>query len=132
MTQFTKEDMGILLISFVIAVALWMNVAIGRQESIAEKQILGIKTHIQGQIARYHYRISPQSVDIRLQGTPKSLSKIGPGDISVSLDIANLGEGHWRVSPVGNVSNSSPVRIVEILPEMIDVTISSKPDNTTE
>ena len=125
MRKATKEDIGLMVISIFIAVALWFNVSIGRQETIAEKQFLGIKLRIVGLSSRFDCDIVPEKVDVLLRGVPTDLSKVNPEDVNLILDLTGLTEGKWFVIPQGTVPDRKSY-VVKITPERIEVTLKSK------
>ena len=122
MRKVTKEDIGLLVISLFIAIVLWFNVSIGRQETIAEKQFLGVKLHVIGLSNHYDCEINPQKVDVLLRGVPTDLSKVNPEDVNLTLDLTGLTEGKWFVIPQGTVPGRRSY-VVKIIPDRIEVTL---------
>ena len=126
MSSVSKEDIGLLIISFIIALALWINISVGRQESIAEKQILGISPRVTGLSDRFAFELKPDKVDVLLQGSPKALSKINPEDIQLTIDLTGYTEGRWVVTPRGTVPDPQRVRVVKTIPDKIEVGLKQR------
>ena len=127
MTKLTKEDFGLWIISLVIAVVLWVNSTVGRQETIAEKQLVGINLRAVGSSDRFILDYKPGKVDVVLKGSPDDLSKISPEDVRVTIYLSRLTDaGKWFVVPQIRFQESQGVTNVKIIPDKIEVTLTEK------
>lgn len=125
MKPVSKEDAILILVSLLIAIALWFNVSTQRQEAIAEKEFPGIKMRVVGLANQLECEIRPEKVNVLLRGLPRELVKITSEDIDVTIDLTGLSEGKWFVNPQGNASGRG-VDIVKIIPEKIEVILKAK------
>jgi YbbR domain-containing protein len=125
MRPVSKEDVTLLLVSLLIALALWFNVSMQRQETVAEKEFTGIKTRDVGLANNLNSEIRPEKVNIILRGLPEELAKIMPEDIDVTIDLTGLSEGKWYVTPQGSVLGRR-ADIVKITPERIEVILKAR------
>lgn len=125
MTPVSKEDGWLLLVSLLIAAALWFNVSMQRQEVIAEKEYSGIKMRVVGISSTLESEIKPEKVDVLLRGLPQELVKIMPEDLDVTIDLTGLSEGKWFVTPQGIVPRRRTY-IVKMIPEKIEVVLKAR------
>ena len=121
--RLSKEDLGLFLVSFIVAMALWFNIALSREETQAEKPLLDVKVNVTNVSTKLDYEIRPRYVNVILQGSTKSLSKVTPDEINIMVDMYGLTEGKWHVFPRATVPEPGSMRIVKIIPERIDVTL---------
>ena len=75
----------------------------------------------------YEAYISPSEIDVYLAGPLISLSEIEPSDIHATLDIKDLEEGSYQLSPVVEVASNDPITVNSIQPQTIDVQITLMP-----
>ena len=129
MSRISKGDIGLFAISLLIALALWVNVSVNRQETVAEKQIFGINLHVIGLSDRFDVEYKPEKVDILLQGSPRALSKINAEDIQLTIDLTGYTEGRWVVTPRGILPDPQKAQIVKTTPDKIEVVLKTKPSN---
>jgi len=122
MKAVSKEDTELILVSLIIAVALWFNVTMGRQTSIAiaEKQFLGVKVQIVGLPVQFDCEVKPDKLDVLLRGLPNDLSKVNTEDVKMTIDLTGLSEGKWFVTPQGNVAEKRTY-VVKVIPDRIEV-----------
>ena len=130
MSRISKGDIGLVAISLLIALALWINVSVNRQETIAEKQIFGINLHVMGLSDQFDLEYKPEKVDILLQGSPSALSKVTPEDVRLTIDLTGYTEGRWVVTPKGTVSDPLKAQIVKTTPDKIEVVLKTKSPKT--
>jgi YbbR domain-containing protein len=129
--RLNKEDLGLFLVSFIVAMALWFNIALSREETQAEKPILDVKVNVTNVSTKLDYEIRPRYVNVVLQGSTKALSKVTADEINITVDMYGLTEGQWHVFPRATVPEPGRMRIVKIIPERIDVTLHPIRNGTT-
>lgn len=78
----------------------------------------------QGLEPTYSWRITPGQVELHLLGPSAQLQSLGPGDVQVVVELANLEPGFYRFRPLVSVPDG--IQVDSITPEAIDVTIQPK------
>ena len=68
--------------------------------------------------------ISPQDVDVYLAGPMVTLNGIEKEDINVVVDLSDLEEGSYQITPKVEVIESDTVTVQSVMPATIEVQIT--------
>lgn len=83
---------------------------------------------IQGLSSGWMATLSPDDVDVILEGPDALLAELAPDDLQVFVNLFGLGFGTHRVEPV--VLAPEGIRVVSVIPETIEVGIQLAPTVT--
>ena len=118
-----KIDLGLLIVSLLIALALWMNVKGER----TELRHLYPYIELKNQPADLVIKLIPKTLDVLVQGPPTVLNSIHPDMISVVIDGSSLKPGR-RTFPLSIEKNVilqsflvGRIEVVQILPETLEI-----------
>ncbi|MDX9829426.1 MAG: CdaR family protein [Anaerolineae bacterium] len=82
----------------------------------------------QGLRSGYQATVSPQMVEVVLEGPETQLDELNPEDLRVYVNLSGYGLGTYRVDPL--VLAPPNVRVVNIIPESVEVRIELIPPPT--
>jgi YbbR domain-containing protein len=74
---------------------------------------------------------SPSTVSIILNGPVPILDNLQPNDVRVVLDLTGVASGTYQLTPQV-ITSSNAIRAQSVLPDTIEVTISSSPPPTSQ
>jgi hypothetical protein len=117
-------DFGLLLISFLVALAVWLNVKNERTEIRHFYPYIELKNQPLNLVIKTQY---PKTLDVLIQGQATVLNGIQPDLINAIADIGALHAGRniFRLSVEKNVTLPKVllgrVEAVQILPETLEI-----------
>ncbi|MCX7919955.1 MAG: CdaR family protein [bacterium] len=117
-------DFGLLIISLLVALALWLNVKNERIETRHYYPFIELKNKPANLAIKSQY---PKNLDVVIQGQATILDRIQPDLISVSVDVSGLSPGKktFRLSIARNVVLpkvfQNRVEVVRIIPETLEI-----------
>ncbi len=82
----------------------------------------------QGLRSGYQATVSPQMVEVVLEGPETQLDELNPDDLRIYVNLSGFGAGTYRVDPM--VLAPPNVRVVNIIPESVEVRIELIPPPT--
>lgn len=82
----------------------------------------------QGLRSGYQATVSPQMVEVVLEGPETQLDELNPDDLRIYVNLSGYGLGTYRVDPM--VLAPPNVRVVNIIPESVEVRIELIPPPT--
>lgn len=118
-----RSELGLLGLSFMIALALWLNVSLNREGTLAEKRLVNVPVIVTGAEDNVQYVLRPSEVDITLQGAPNALSRAHAEEIQIQVNVNGLKEGRYSLYPRYRMNDPSGPHISRIYPEKIEVTV---------
>jgi YbbR domain-containing protein len=87
-----------------------------------ERTVSGLPVHLRNLDPALSAQAMPSAVDVIVRGTREGVSRIGPGDLTASVDVAGLGVGEYSV-PV-EVEVAKDAGVDRIMPSTVQVRIS--------
>jgi len=131
--KFKQIDFGLLIISLVVALALWMNVKSERMEIRHFYPFIELQNQPTNLAIQSQY---PKTLDVVIQGQTTVLNGIQPDLIGAVADIKTLraGKNTFRLAVEKNVVLPKVLRgrveVVRIIPETLE--IEAEPIKNTE
>ena len=99
-----------------------MNITVSMVEGTTT--FSAVPVHVIGKDDVVDAVISPQDVDVYLAGPMVTLNEIEEGDINVVVDLSDLEEGSYQITPKVEVIESDTVTVQSVMPATIEVQIT--------
>ena len=125
------HNLGIKLISLVLAVLLWNYVVTTDTSITRPKTLTGLTGYVSGQSALYNSGLamldnpaeSLSSVTVTIEAPQASYSRVTNGTVQVMLDLSNVRTAGTQEVPLRAATTYG--RVVDIIPESVSVTFEA-------
>jgi YbbR domain-containing protein len=95
---------------------------------IQSSRTLTATVEVQGVPSGWTAAVSPNVVDVIIEGPDSIVSSLLPGDIQILLNLGDYSLGIYRVTPI--VLAPEQVTVVSVIPETVEVSIQALPTPT--
>jgi YbbR domain-containing protein len=113
--------------SVVVVETNFVTVTVDILPILSSRSLTG-SVEVQGLRRGYQATLSPLMVDVVLEGPETQLSELTAEDLRIYVNLSVLGIGMYRIDPV--VLGPPNVRVVNVIPETIEVNIQLMPTAT--
>jgi hypothetical protein len=122
LTRLFTENIGMKLLSLVLAVIVWTAVG----GDVATEILVPVPVEFRNVPAGVHYEAEPSRVELRVRGPRWMVRQSLVTDYSVPVDLSTIttpGKALIRINPQ-NVQAPASVEVIEIIPSQLKLTVS--------
>ncbi len=117
------EDFWLKLFSLALAVLIWLTVTFASQKEVGtEIRVLSnLPVAVVSSTEDVHnFRVSPNEVEVTVQGDPRTVQNLDSKDIQVSVDLTRIGPARDLRKPV-RVSVPAGVTLTRVAPDAVQI-----------
>lgn len=117
------EDFWLKLFSLALAVLIWLTVTFASQKEVGtEIRVLSnLPVAVMSSTEDVHnFRVSPNEVEVTVQGDPRTVQNLDSKDIQVSVDLTRIGPARDLRKPV-RVSVPAGVTLTRVAPDAVQI-----------
>ncbi len=117
------EDFWLKLFSLALAVLIWLTVTFASQKEVGTeiRGLSNLPVAVMSSTEDVHnFRVSPNEVEVTVQGDPRTVQNLDSKDIQVSVDLTRIGPARDLRKPV-RVSVPAGVTLTRVAPDAVQI-----------